>query len=435
MNHAVLELNDQALLIKNQDGEVFIEPGFALLSEQGIVTGLNARQQAWLQPQNIFRHYWQHLNQTPLSADQQWARHHADIAFAQLKNLYTSAGSPEQLILSVSNTLDDKQLSLLLGLVEAIPATVIAVIDTSLADCLYLADHIQGRGKIEKTTLHIDLHMHQLVVSQLIFERNTARITAHQIIPDIGATHIYNALASYIRDLSINNHRFDPLHTSEGEQTIYDQIPDLLSRLSSLQECPLTLSSPRGNLLIILRKSDIITLMQSHLDRLSSLITRMHPSNITFSHSAKIIRTLSPDFFSARELKQTQGADNCLRCYQPLLELSSDLRRITSIQQTANHTGRRESDTTPPTPATHLLYEGGAWPLDKPISLSIDGKRLNVTQLIDDSAALVLSVSNGDLNIIHRNNDRQIELPDTPQPGGKIFIDDHQLQLIEVFNG
>jgi hypothetical protein len=136
MNHAVLELNDQALLIKNQDGEVFIEPGFALLSEQGIVTGLNARQQAWLQPQNIFRHYWQHLNQTPLSADQQWARHHADIAFAQLKNLYTSAGSPEQLILSVSNTLDDKQLSLLLGLVEAIPATVIAVIDTSLADCL-----------------------------------------------------------------------------------------------------------------------------------------------------------------------------------------------------------------------------------------------------------------------------------------------------------
>ena len=43
--------------------------------------------------------------------------------------------------------------------------------------------------------------MHQMVVSQVSFERSNLRIKAHQVIPDIGASHIYNALASYIRDL------------------------------------------------------------------------------------------------------------------------------------------------------------------------------------------------------------------------------------------
>ena len=102
MRLAVLELNDQALLIKNQDGEVFSEPGFALHTGEGIVTGIEARKQAWLQPQNVYRQYWRNLNQTELSGDLLWARHHADIAFAQLKTLFNSAGSPERLVISVA---------------------------------------------------------------------------------------------------------------------------------------------------------------------------------------------------------------------------------------------------------------------------------------------------------------------------------------------
>lgn len=260
MSTAVLEFNDQALLIKTQDGELFSEPGFALHSDQGIITGLEARQQAWLQPQNIYRQYWRQPNQSKLDNDHQWARHHADVAFAQLKNLAAKAGSPEQLILSVPATFDDQQLSLLLGLISAIPATVVAIVDTALADCLSLEDDVHGHEKPEKHTLHVDLHMHQLVVSQISFEHKNLRIKAHQIIPDIGAAAIYNALAGHIRDLSIKNYRFDPLHTSEGEQAIYNLLPDWIMRFGNASEYSLTLPSPRGDISLVVRKRDIETL-------------------------------------------------------------------------------------------------------------------------------------------------------------------------------
>ena len=150
MRLAVLELNDQALLIKNQDGEMFSEPGFALHTSDGIVTGIEARKQAWLQPQNVYRQYWRNLNQTELSADLPWARHHADIAFAQLKTLLNSAGAPEQLIISVAACFDDEQLSLLLGLLSAIPVEVIGVVDSSLADCMFIANHVHGPKRRSK---------------------------------------------------------------------------------------------------------------------------------------------------------------------------------------------------------------------------------------------------------------------------------------------
>ena len=435
MNTAVLEFNDQALLIKTQNGEVFCEPGYALHTEQGIITGLAARQQAWLQPQNIYRDYWRQLNQAQLPGDQLWARHHADIAFAQLQSLITKAGSPEQLILSVPSTFDDQQLSLLLGLIDALQTSIVAIVDSSLADCLYLGDSIKGIKGAEKQTLYVDLQMHQMVVSQVSFERSNLRIKAHQVIPDIGASHVYNALASYIRDLAIKNHRFDPLHTSEGEQAIYDQLPDITRRFAGLSECDLSIASPRGDLQILLRKKDIERLLASRLESLSRLINKTAAADITFSHNTKLISAVHSGFSVARELNETQGVDNCLNYHQSLMEKSENLHRITSIQEHLINSGRRSTDTAPPAPATHLLYQGRAWPLNEPLSIAMDGKRLNITQLVDKSASLVISINKQGLNIIHRDSATPIELPETAQPGGKIFIGDYQLLLIEVCNG
>lgn len=435
MSTAVLELNDQALLIKTQDGELFCEPGYALHTEQGIITGLAAQQQAWLQPQNIYRDYWRQLNQAQLPGDQHWARHHADIAFAQLQSLLAKAGSPEQLILSVPSTFDDQQLSLLLGLIDALKTSIVAIIDSSLADCLYLGDSIKGNKDSEKQTLYVDLQMHQMVVSQVSFEGSNLRIKAHQVIPDIGASHIHNTLASYIRDLAIKNHRYDPLHTSEGEQAIYDQLPALTRRIGGLAECDLSIASPRGDLQLLLRKKDIELLLANRLDSLNRLINKTAATDITFSHNTKLISAVYSGFSAARELNETQGVDNCLNYHQPLMEKSASLHRITSIQELLVNSGRRSTDTAPPAPATHLLYQGKAWPLDEPLSIAMDGKRLNITQLVDSGAALVMSINKQGLNILHRDSAISIELPETAQPGGKIFIGDYQLLLIEVCNG
>ena len=210
MRTAVIEFNDQALLIKTEEGELFSEPGFALHTEQGIITGQAARQQAWLQPQNSYRDFWRQLNQAQLPGDQRWARHHADIAFAQLRSLHSKAGAPEQLVLSVPGTFDDQQLSLLLGLINALEAKIIAIVDSSLADCLALQEASDNLQSGERETLHIDLQLHQTVISQVSIENQNLSVRAHQVIPDIGASLLYNSLANYIRDLAIDTHRYDP---------------------------------------------------------------------------------------------------------------------------------------------------------------------------------------------------------------------------------
>ena len=106
---AVLELNDQSLLIQADGGPLHVQPGFARVTASGIECGEDARASAWREPQHSYNQYWCHLNQTPLVASQQWARHHADIAFAQLKSLWDSAGSPETLLILVPGSFSDTQ--------------------------------------------------------------------------------------------------------------------------------------------------------------------------------------------------------------------------------------------------------------------------------------------------------------------------------------
>jgi hypothetical protein len=65
---AILELNDQSLLIQAEDGLLYAEPGFACLTAQGIETGESAHATAWLEPQHNYNQHWCQLNQTPLPA-------------------------------------------------------------------------------------------------------------------------------------------------------------------------------------------------------------------------------------------------------------------------------------------------------------------------------------------------------------------------------
>ena len=114
MTVAALELNDQSLLIQAEDGALHAEPGFARLTDEGAVTGEAARAVAWREPQHVYNQYWCQLNQAPLPSRHRFARHHADIAFAQLNALWHNAGSPDELFLMVPGSFSDEQVSLVL---------------------------------------------------------------------------------------------------------------------------------------------------------------------------------------------------------------------------------------------------------------------------------------------------------------------------------
>jgi hypothetical protein len=419
MTVAVLELNDQNLIIQTEDGTQHTEPGFAQLTANGIITGDSARAVAWQQPQQSYNQYWRQFNQLALPSKQRWARHHADIAFAQIKQLVAAVGSPEQLILSVPGSFSDEQLSLLLGLASAVPVEIVAVIDSALASSV---------GQ-DSDALVIELQLQQTVVTRLTKVDDRQQITDQEVIPDLGVMQLYNAVARHISDQLIADYRYDPLHTSDGEQLIYDQLPHWLMQLGWEDEISVTVPSAQGDLNLVLRKQQIAEILEQRLNGLNTLIKKHPGAELSFSHSASLLPTLLPQFAQAGLCKQNSGIDNCFNLQDKLT--AGELQRISELQAPGkSKTGASKKIHQ----ATHLLYQDHGYPLDQPISLHIANKQLSLVTGIDNRAALVFVVDNHQLKVLHQQEDLQVQLPDLCQVGKTLAVAGHKLRLIEVSN-
>ena len=429
MSLAVLELNDQALLIHTEQGQSISEPGFAQLTSKGIETGEVARSIAWRSPQSSFNQYWRQLNQLPLPSNQRWARHNADIAFAQIEQLLNATAAPEKLILSVPGSFSDEQMSLVTGLIDASSSQLHAVIDSALAaglDC-------------QNQTWIVELQLHQTVVSLIQPQdkgtQGSIEVVQQELIPDLGIMTIYNSVARHISNSLVTDYRYDPLHNSEGEQTIYDQIPTWLSTLTVKPEVTISISSPKGELPLVLRKHKIEELIESRLAKLTEILESTEKHDVVFTHSGAIIGRLVSRFATARLLSADQGCRNCFSVQQEIALESEQLHRIRSLKTgllldkiTINQTHQSGY-------ATHLLYNNQAWPLATAISIYLKNDQLSFKSGADKDATLALMITDSELGVLYQQPGYEVLLPRSSQPGGSIVIAGHKVKLIEVTNG
>ena len=417
MSLAVIELNDQHLLIQTDQGLLYGEPGFAQLTKTGIVTGDTARASAWQQPQHSYNQYWRQLNQQPLPSPQQWARHHADIAFAQFKHLLEVAGSPETIILAVPATVSDEQLSLLLGLASAVPVQVKAVIDSALAIC----------AQQTESTLLVDMQLQQTQVSLINSSAAISSLSQQQTLPDIGIMQLYNAVARYISERLVDDYRYDPLHSSATEQALYDQLPEWLEQLAQQDKLSINLPSPQGDLQLLLERHKVAEIFEQRLSGLIALIQKYQDATLCFSHGARLVPMFLSLFADASISPQSIGLENCHRLQQTLSD--QPLQRIQQIQLSKTPV---TSNTKTSRRATHVLYDNKAYPLHQPLSIERENKRLRLANKHDTEAALVIVMENQQLKILHQHQDLEIKLPQHCEPGTHLKIAGHCLSFIEV---
>ena len=429
MSLAVLELNDQALLIHTEQGQSISEPGFAQLTSKGIETGEVARSIAWRSPQSSFNQYWRQLNQLPLPSNQRWARHNADIAFAQIEQLLNATAAPEKLILSVPGSFSDEQMSLVTGLIDASSSQLHAVIDSALAAGL----HCQNQTWI------VELQLHQTVVSLIQPQdkgtQGSIEVVQQELIPDLGIMTIYNSVARHISNSLVTEYRYDPLHNSEGEQTIYDQIPTWLSTLTVKPEVTISISSPKGELPLVLRKHKIEELIESRLAKLTEILESTEKHDVVFTHSGAIIGRLVSRFATARLLSADQGCRNCFSVQQEIALESEQLHRIRSLKTGLLSDKITTNQTHQSAYATHLLYNNQAWPLATAISIYLKNDQLSFKSGADKDATLALMITDSELGVLYQQPGNEVLLPKSSQPGGSIVIAGHKVKLIEVTNG
>ena len=437
MSAAVLEIHDARLSIKTAGGEWHCQPGFAQVTDQGIVCGEVARASAWTQPQHSHNSYWRELNQNSLPGKLRWARHNADIAFAQLKQLWHSAGEPDSLIVATAGTMSSEQLALLLGLIQALPARVEALVDSALASAMHSQQALQL----------LDLHLHQTLLTRIGYSDGTLQVSGRELLPGVGELQLHNAVARNISEQIIHSHRFDPLHSSGSEQQIYNQMPQWLSQLGTQDELHLTLDSERGTLPFALRRDTIAALWQQRLAPLLDKIDRDSPLSIR--HGAAIIPAMLGDVAQAQLtpaqlvppqlIPAQQCADNLLRLSALFAENPQPLQLMQRIQpapQTHGHqTVASEAPQSQAQRASHLLCANRALPLSSPISLYLHGESLEARAGQDHSAALVIASEENSLRVLHRQPSLNITLPRSLHAGECLQIAGQSLPLIEVCDG
>ncbi|MDX1555181.1 MAG: hypothetical protein R3212_04075 [Xanthomonadales bacterium] len=420
MTLAAIEFNDQSLLIQSEDEARHHEPGYARLTDDGVVTGEAARAVAWREPQHMYNQFWCHLNLAPLANPHRHARHHGDMAFAQLRSLWQHTGSPDSLLLLTPGSFTHAQLSLLLGLVNALPAATTAVVDSALAACL----------DIEEDTLFVDLHMHEAVLTVCSIEGGTLRIVDQEVFPGAGVNQIYNSVARHISDHLIESYRFDPLHSSETEQTIYDQLPSWLTQLCWEPDVSIKLESDKGELPCILRKEAVEQLVGERLAGIRPFVAEWSGCQKALSHQSAMLAGLMSEFADARVTRRSASTRRALANQAELTKPDGELRRIREIEREGRQAGTAAVNGAPL--ATHLMWGEQALPLDKPLSIRVTENGPWMRNELDKEAALTVVLRHRSLETLHGAADEA--LPSQCLPGESIVVGGHKLKLIRVQN-
>jgi len=367
---ALIELVDTEILAVRGEGPLLRAPGYALLEDGGIETGAAALAKAWLYPQRSFNQFWRQLTLAPLPASHRHARHYADLAFAQLRQIHTDLGAPDQMLFALPGNFSRDQLSILLGLANALPATTLGMVDTAVA----AASSLAHAGDV----LHLDIQLHQTVVTHLRVDDQVKRV-AVEILPDTGVKAFHNAWAQYIADQFIQQYRYDPLHQARDEQQLHDRLPSWLEALTHDDQVSAELATGRGDFHLMLTRSALAAHTAERVSRLRQALDKF-PRGALRVASYRLERLPGVgEALGLQMLKEQQTLDGC-RALLPLLASQGSVSFVTELPRRVEAPGR-PSDVAATTRApSHLLLRGCAYAIREGIGVARVGGEFAVTR-------------------------------------------------------
>lgn len=223
-----LELNDCALLLGDGNSPALHSPGYATITRDEVITGEAARARSRIEPRHTLNQFWLRLGSEALHDTRAHARHHADLAWTQLQRMASQAGEPQRVILAVPGSFSREQLGVLLGIAQRTALHAVGLVDSALA-----AASTEATGG---NTLHLDLQLHQCVLTRIGNDGNTITREAVRTLPGCGLVQLHELWAQLLARRFIQQNRFDPMHAAATEQQLYDQLPRWMNTLHDERE-------------------------------------------------------------------------------------------------------------------------------------------------------------------------------------------------------
>ncbi len=227
------DINDAGLTVLSESAVLYREPGFALLDEDGLTTGLDAYRFARVKPRRIHDHYWSQLTTASLPDQRFTHLSAADLASRQLEQLWQKAGSEgDRLVIAVPAYMQNENLGLLLGICNELGIPVAALVDGAVA--------ATRREYRNASLVHVDLSLHSALLTR-IGQSGQVQVEKTAVVEDSGLVALYESWISTIAEAFVQQSRFDPLHTAETEQMLLDRLPGWLSAAGSGGTVPVEL--------------------------------------------------------------------------------------------------------------------------------------------------------------------------------------------------
>jgi len=220
-NRLAAHINDAAITLLDGDRVVYREPGFALLDGRELTTGNEAFAHARINPRGIQHRFWSELSTSPL-ADRRFGHlSAADLASRQLEQMWAAAsGSGGGLVIAVPAYMEAASLGLLLGIASELELPVAALVDASVA-----ATRREYRNAVP---VHVDISLHATTLTRLA-QADQVQVERAELLRDCGLHVLYDAWLNVVAAAFVRQSRFDPLHTAETEQVLYNNIAGWLA--------------------------------------------------------------------------------------------------------------------------------------------------------------------------------------------------------------
>ena len=223
MSTLAIDINDANLIVVNESGILATEPGYALVLDGGLQTGIGAYAEARVKPRRSSNSYWEKLSLEEGGAGIEGVSNTAQLAFAQLEDLWKRYGGPgKDALLVVPDYYSREQLGLLLGLAQECGMPVRSLLNAAVA-----ASHRPYAGQ---QLVYLDAGLHR--VSATVLEQgDDVAVRTEKAIDGVGLASLMDLWAKRVAEIFVLSTRFDPFHSAASEQLVYDRLPSWLQDL------------------------------------------------------------------------------------------------------------------------------------------------------------------------------------------------------------
>ena len=212
-----IELNDAGINYSIDGNIVNSSPGFAVLDGDKLLLGTEAFKNARLLPRWTNNRFWNQLNSDPIPNGTSKIRHHADIAFSHLEQIWLEM-QPQvnQVVVAVPGHYSREQLGLFLGMAKEAGIPIAGLVDNALITVAETQSH--------SNILFLDVSLHRITLTQLESD-GALRKLENQTITESGLFTLWDRWANIVAKQFIQTSRYDPMHQAASEQLLFDQLP------------------------------------------------------------------------------------------------------------------------------------------------------------------------------------------------------------------